>query len=81
MNIELPDPPASAAGLTPEQARLELAVSLFQQERLTLGLASQMAGLGIADMMEELCRRRIPLHYDAADLDEDMASLKRTGVL
>jgi predicted HTH domain antitoxin len=77
MTVELPESPATAAKLTPEQVRLELAVSLFQQERLSLGLASEMAGLRVAEMMAELGRRRIPLHYGVEELREDLATLRR----
>ena len=81
MNVELPESPTAAARLTPAQARLELAVTLFQQERLSLGLASEMAGLAVAEMMSELCRRKIPLHYDVRELEEDIATLQRLKLL
>ena len=78
MLVELPESPATAARLTPEQARLELAVALFQQERLSLGLASEMAGLRVADMMTEISRRRLPLHYGVEEFREDFAALSQT---
>jgi predicted HTH domain antitoxin len=77
MNVELPDSPVAAANLTAAEARLELAVELFRQERLTLGLASEMAGLNTADLMAELGRRKLPLHYGIAELDADMKTLSR----
>jgi predicted HTH domain antitoxin len=75
MLVELPELPVAAARLTPEQARLEVAIALFQQERLSLGLASEMAGLRVAEMMTEISRRRLSFHYGIEELREDLASL------
>lgn len=75
--MDLPESSSAAARLTPQQARLELALTLFQQERLSLGLASEMAGLRVADMMTEISRRRLSFHYGVEEFKEDFASLSQ----
>lgn len=48
-------------------------MTLFQQDRLTLGQAAAFAGLMQLDMQRILASRQIPLHYGAADLEHDLA--------
>jgi predicted HTH domain antitoxin len=62
--------------LTAEQVRLDLAVGLFSEERVTLGRAARIAGLSEPEFLRELGRRRIPVHYDVADFAADMATLR-----
>lgn len=65
-----------AIGLTPEDARIELAVYLFSQNRLTLGQASRLASISQARFMRILAERRIPLHYEVGDLEADLRTLE-----
>jgi hypothetical protein len=41
-------------------------------EKVTLGQAARMAGLAQADFLRELGKRRIPIHYGAEELAEDL---------
>jgi predicted HTH domain antitoxin len=56
--------------------RTELAVSLFQQERITLGTASQIAGLHQIEFQQLIASRGICIHYDIEDLEQDLNSLE-----
>ena len=62
-------------GLTPEEVRLELAVWLFKEDRLTLGQAARLAGLAQAAFMRVLAQRQLPLHYGVEDLEADLRTL------
>jgi predicted HTH domain antitoxin len=75
ITIELPD----ALELTEADLRAELAISLFQQERITLGTASQLAGLHQIEFQQLIARRGIPIHYDIEDLEQDLNSLREEG--
>lgn len=68
-------------GLSEEELRLELAVCLFELERLTLGQASRLAGLSQFSFQGVLGRRRIPVHYDEQDFREDVETLRDLGRL
>lgn len=72
MNIAIADELLQGVELTPEQARLEFAVGLFSDEKVTLGRAAAIAGLNQTEFMRELGRRKIPPHYDVADFEADM---------
>ncbi len=70
MNVALPD--RVKASLSPEQARVDLAVGLYSGRRVTLGTAAEVAGLSVPEFQRELGRRRIPVNYTAEDLAHDL---------
>jgi predicted HTH domain antitoxin len=73
--LDLPD----AIPITPADLRTELAISLFQQERITLGTASQLAGLNQMEFQQLLASRGICIHYNIEDLEQDLKSLQKDG--
>ncbi|HXQ21339.1 MAG TPA: UPF0175 family protein [Candidatus Acidoferrales bacterium] len=80
MNLEIPDDIVRATHLSPEELRLEIAVMLFERERLTLGQASMLAGKKQPDFQQILASRKIPLHYDVEDFRKDLQTLRDLGV-
>ena len=52
---------------------LELACTLYAREVLSLGQASELAGIPKLELGLELGRRNIPRHYSEADLAADLA--------
>ena len=58
--------------LSPQSAALHLAIGLFVTEEATLGQAAEIARLPQADFLKELGLRKIPLHYGAEELAEDL---------
>ena len=75
ITIDLPDNLA----LTEADLRRELAIALFQQERLTLGSASQLAGLHQIEFQRLLANRGICIHYGIEDLEQDLQSIRERG--
>ena len=76
MVIEVPDKAAEGIGLSPELARLEMALGLFRDEKATLEQAAKVSGLSIPLFMKELGKRQITLHYDVQDFEKDLAVLE-----
>ena len=53
--------------------RLELAVTLYERDVLSLGLTAKVAGLSYSQMVDELGRRQIPVaRYSIEDLDREL---------
>jgi len=77
MVIEVPDKAAEEIGLSPELARLEMALGLFRDEKASLEQAAKVSGLSIPLFMKELGKRQIPLHYDVQDLEQDLKTLRK----
>ena len=63
--------------MTEAELKTELALALFQQERLTLGQAAILVGLPQRDFQRLLASRRIPLHYGIEAMEQDLERAKR----
>jgi predicted HTH domain antitoxin len=72
MSITLPDDPLASAGITEAELKAELAITLFQQERLTLGQAALLADVPQFAFQRLLADRRIPIHYGAEEMEDDL---------
>lgn len=81
MSAVISDEILQAAGMSAAELQQELAVMLFQRERLTLGQASRLAGLKQWQFQRLLASRHIPLHYDVAEFEEDVKTLQELGRL
>lgn len=77
MYIEIPDD----LGVTEEQARLDFAVGIYSSRTASLARAARLAGRSRIEFQRVLAERGIPLAYDAEDLEDDVATLKRLGQL
>jgi len=65
-----------SARLTIPELKVELAVYLYAQGRLSIGKARELADMTLWEFRQLLASRRISPHYDVVDLDEDMATLR-----
>lgn len=54
----------------------EMAIALFQQERISLGRASKIAGIDIIDFQKSLADRDICVHYDVEELEQNLQQLQ-----
>lgn len=81
MGLIIPDEVLQAAHMTEDELRQEIALTLFQQEKLTLGQASRLAGMPQQQFQHLLASRKIPIHYDVAEFEADLKTLKELGRL
>jgi len=79
--LEIPQDVMDSARLTVTELKLELAISLYTQGRLSIGKARELAGVSLWEFRQSLAARRIAPHYDVADLHEDAATLRALGRL
>lgn len=78
MPVTIPDEVLKAAHITEPELKQELALALFQQERLTLAQASRLAGVSQLSFQALLAERRIAVHYGVEEFREDLRSLRLT---
>ncbi len=64
------------AKISEAELKLEIAIILFQQEKITLGTASQFAGMNQLEFQQILGSRKIPIHYGIEDLHQDLETLQ-----
>ncbi|MGK7900009.1 MAG: UPF0175 family protein [Hormoscilla sp.] len=79
MSVVIEDEVLHKIHLSETQLLTEIAVMLFQQERFTLEQASRFARMNQLQFQRLLASRQIPLHYDIAELREDVKSLEANG--
>ena len=81
MSVTIPDEVLTAAGMSEDEFRQEVAVMLFERHKLTMGQASRLAGLPRIQFQHLLASRQIPVHYDVADFEADLETLRSLGRL
>ena len=79
--VEVDQDILDSARLTPSELKVEMAVHLYEQARLSVGKARELADMTLWEFRQLLASRRIPPHYDETDLDEDVDTLRELGRL
>lgn len=81
MSVVVPDEILTATRMTETEMRQEIAIMLFQREKLTLAQASQFAGMHRVTFQHLLASRQIPVHYGGEDLEQGIQTLREMGQL
>jgi predicted HTH domain antitoxin len=77
MPVTIPDEVLAAVHLSEPELKRELALTLFQQERLTLAQASRLAEMTQLAFQALLADRQIPIHYGIEEFREDLRTLRQ----
>ncbi|MEH1787143.1 UPF0175 family protein [Nostoc sp.] len=81
MNIVIPNEILAATHMTESELKQEIAVMLFQKEKLTLAQASRLAEMNRIAFQHLLASRQIPVHYGVDDFEQDIKNLQEMGRL
>ncbi len=81
MSVVIPDEVLSTTRMTEAEMRLEIAVMLFQHDKLSLAQASRFAGMHRVAFQHLLASRRIPVHYGVTDFEQDILNLREMNRL
>jgi predicted HTH domain antitoxin len=76
MSIVIPDELVFSTRLTAMELMQELAIALFQREKLTMGQASRLAGMNQWQFQQLLGSRNISIHYGVTDFEADLRTLE-----
>ena len=79
MSVIVPDEILTATRMNETEMRQEIAVMLFQREKLTLAQASRFANMHRVAFQHLLASRRIPIHYGVEDFEQDIQNLREIG--
>ncbi|NEP43417.1 MAG: UPF0175 family protein [Okeania sp. SIO2H7] len=81
MNLTIPDDVILAAGVSEAELKLEIAIALYQQKKLSMGKARRLAGIDLIEFQKEIASRGICINYDVEEFKADLKTLKRLGDL
>jgi predicted HTH domain antitoxin len=77
--LEVPQDILDSARMTLSELRVEMAIYLYAQGRLSVGKARELAGKSLWEFRQLLASRRISPHYDETDLEQDLSTLRELG--
>ncbi len=81
MTVTIPDAILESARMSEAELRQEIAVLLYEKERLTLAQASHLAEMNRFSFQHLLASRGIFIHYGAEDFEQDLGTLRGLGRL
>ena len=79
MSLLISDEILKASGFSEHELLLEIVIMLFQQDKISLGKASELLGMHRLQFQKLLAERDICVHYDVADFQEDLKTLQEAG--
>jgi predicted HTH domain antitoxin len=77
MPVTISDEVLVAAHISELELKRELALTLFQQERLTLAQASRFSEMSQLAFQALLAERQIPIHYGVEEFRQDLRTLRQ----
>ena len=72
----LPDELLGGQDISEQEIMLHLALGLFIDHTFTLGRAARIAGMSIPAFLDEIGKRKIPIHYGVQDLEDDLRTVQ-----
>ncbi|HEX2225440.1 MAG TPA: UPF0175 family protein [Thermoanaerobaculia bacterium] len=81
MSVTIPDHVLQAARMSEAELREEIAVLLYQKEKVTLSQARRLAEMSHLEFQHLLASRGVPVHYGVEDFEQDLDTLRSLGRL
>ncbi len=81
MTITIPDSLLDAARMSEPELRQEIALLLYEKEKVTLAQAHRLADMGRLQFQHLLASRGGTIHYDVEDFEQDLETLRSLGRL
>jgi predicted HTH domain antitoxin len=75
MTITIADNVIRQTQFSEKDLLIELAVALYQQEKITLMQGAEIADINLIAFQKELAQRNLTIHYDLDDLATDLKNL------
>ena len=81
VTIDIPQDILDSARISVPEIKVELAIHLYAQGRMSIGKARELAEMSLWQFRHLLAARQIPVHYDVDDLEDEVATLRQLGRL
>jgi len=79
--LTIPEDILQAINMSEDELMQEMAIMLFQKEKVTIEQAAHLARMRQLQFQHLLASRQIPVHYDIEEFEEDLRTLKELGRL
>ena len=76
MDLVISEKTLRAAEISADELLIEIAVHLYDTERLSIGQAKNLVNMDHISFQQELAKRDVNIKYDENDLDTDLKNLK-----
>lgn len=76
MSLVIDNEILQTARMTEKELLQEIAVMLFEKEKLSLGQASKLAEMNLMQFQHLLASRSIAVHYGVEDFEQDIKTLE-----
>ncbi len=63
--------------MTPEIAKLEVAVALDRDRKVSMGRAARIAGMPRPEFQRELGKRKVTVDYGVPDFEDDLLAIEK----
>jgi predicted HTH domain antitoxin len=74
--VAIPAEVVEATHMSASELKQEIAIMLFQKEKLTLGQASKLANMSQFQFQHLLASRQISIHYGIEDFKADLKTIE-----
>jgi predicted HTH domain antitoxin len=81
MSVLIPDDILRASNIMEEELKLEIAIMLYKQDKISSGKARKWTGLTVIEFQHQLALRGLCINYDVEDFESDIKNLRAMGRL
>ena len=81
MSVVIPDDILQAIKMTEDELKLEIAIMLYEQQKISSGKVRAWTGLTVIEFQHELAKRGLYINYDVEDFQSDIKTLQSLGLL
>lgn len=81
MSVVIPDDILQATKMTEDELKLEIAIMLYKQQKISSGKVRAWTGLTVIQFQNELAKRGLCINYDVEDFQADIQTLQSLGLL
>jgi predicted HTH domain antitoxin len=81
MSIVIPDDILRATKMSEDELKLEIAIMLYDQGKISSGKVRAWTGLTVIEFQHELAKRGLCINYDVEDFQSDVQTLQSMGLL
>ncbi|MGV0023378.1 UPF0175 family protein [Phormidesmis priestleyi] len=81
MSVIIPDDILQATKMTEDELKLEIAIMLYKQQKISSGKARAWSRLTVIEFQHELAKRELCINYNVEDFQSDIKTLRSLGLL